>query len=89
MQWPRVSRSIYFFWPCHMACGILVPDQGLNLLPLQWGFPGSSAGEESTLQHRRPQFDSWVGKIPWRRERLPTPVFWPGQSTGSQRVRHD
>ena len=19
---------------------------------------------------------SWVGKIPWRRERLPTPVFW-------------
>ena len=20
---------------------------------------------------------SWVGKIPWRRERLPTPVFWP------------
>ena len=26
---------------------------------------------------RRPQFDSWVGKIPWRREQLPTPVFWP------------
>ena len=22
-----------------------------------------------------PQFDSWVGKIPWRRDRLPTPVF--------------
>ena len=21
----------------------------------------------------------WVGKIPWRRERLPTPVFWPGE----------
>ena len=21
-----------------------------------------------------------VGKIPWRRERLPTPVFWPGES---------
>ena len=20
-------------------------------------------------------FDSWVGKIPWRRDRLPTPVF--------------
>ena len=25
------------------------------------------------------QFDSWVGKIPWRRERQPTPVFWPGE----------
>ena len=21
------------------------------------------------------QFDSWVGKIPWRRDKLPTPVF--------------
>ena len=27
------------------------------------------------LQCRRPQFDSWVGKIPWRRVRLLTPVF--------------
>ena len=24
---------------------------------------------------RRPGFDLWVGKISWRRERLPTPVF--------------
>ena len=23
-------------------------------------------------------FDPWVGKILWRREWLPTPVFWPG-----------
>ena len=27
------------------------------------------------LQCRRPQFNPWVGKIHWRRERLPTPVF--------------
>ena len=26
--------------------------------------------------------DPWVGKIPWRRERLPTPVFWPGEFHG-------
>ena len=25
---------------------------------------------------------SWVGKIPWRRERLPTPVFWPEEFHG-------
>ena len=31
------------------------------------------------LQCGRPGFDPWVGKIPWRRERLPTPVFWPGE----------
>ena len=24
----------------------------------------------------------WVGKIPWRRERLSTPVFWPGEFHG-------
>ena len=24
---------------------------------------------------RRPQLDSWVRKIPWRRDRLPIPVF--------------
>ena len=24
-------------------------------------------------------WETWVGKIPWRRERLPTPVFWPGE----------
>ena len=24
-------------------------------------------------------FNPWVGKIPWQRERLPTPVFWPGE----------
>ena len=34
------------------------------------------------LQCRRPRFDPWVGKIPWRRERLPTSVFWPGEFHG-------
>ena len=26
--------------------------------------------------------DPWVGKIPWRREQLPTPEFWPGEFHG-------
>ena len=26
--------------------------------------------------------ETWVGKIPWRRARLPTPVFWPGDFHG-------
>ena len=37
-------------------------------------FPDSSAGKESAC-YRRLQFDSWVGKIPWRRDWQPTPVF--------------
>ena len=31
------------------------------------------------LQCRRPGSDPWVGKISWRRERLPIPIFWPGE----------
>ena len=43
-------------------------------------------------------FDSWVGKIPWKKKWKPTPVFLPGEFHGqrslagytpSQRVRHD
>ena len=51
------------------------------------------------LQRRRPGFDSWVGKSPWRREWQPTPVFLPGEfhpqrslvgySPWCHRVRHD
>ena len=26
--------------------------------------------------------ETWVRKIPWRRERLPTPVFWPEEFHG-------
>ena len=42
------------------------------------GLSGSSAGEESAS--RRAWFDSRVGKIHWRRDRLPTSVFlgFPG-----------
>ena len=29
-----------------------------------------------------PGFDPWVRKIPCRRERIPTPVFWPGKFHG-------
>ena len=38
------------------------------------------------LQCRRPWFDPWVGKIPWRRDRLRTPVFsgFPGGSAGKE-----
>ena len=47
------------------------------------------------------RFNPWVGKIPWRMERLPTPtaVFLPGEFHGQRglvgyspwgrRVRHD
>ena len=38
------------------------------------------------LQCRRPWFYFWVRKIPWRMDRLPTPVFlgFPGGSDGKE-----
>ena len=36
------------------------------------------------LQCERPGFDPWVCKIPWRMERQPTPVFWPGEFHGQR-----
>ena len=38
------------------------------------------------MQYRRPRFDPWVGKIPWRREWLPTPVFLPGSFHGQRNL---
>ena len=34
----------------------------------------------------RPWFNSWIRKIPWRRDRLPTPIFlvFPGGSAGKE-----
>ena len=49
------------------------------------GFPCGSAGKESTSNAGH------LGSIsgledPWRRERLPSPVFWPGELHGCHGV---
>ena len=36
------------------------------------------------LQYGRPGFDPWVGKIPWRRERLPTLIFLSAEFHGQR-----
>ena len=48
---------------------------------------GGASGKETTCQcrrHKRREFHPWVGKISWRRERKPTPVFLPGESHGQK-----
>ena len=55
----------------------LIPGQGTNRLPrLLRG--------KDCLQCRRPGFDPWVGKIPWRRKCQPALVFLPGESHGQR-----
>ena len=33
---PSFLSFFPIFWPCHTACGILVPNQGPNLYPWHW-----------------------------------------------------
>ena len=47
-------------------------------------FSGGSDGKESVCICGRPGFHPRVGKSRWRRERLPTPVFWPGEFHGQR-----
>ena len=48
--------------------------------------PAKKKKKRICLQCRGPQLDAWVGKIPWRSDRLPTPVFLvlPGASDGKE-----
>ena len=84
--------------PCTVACqaplsvgfsrqeywsGLPFPSPGD--LPYPGIEPGSPTVQADALPSEpRPQFNSWVGKIPWRRECLPTPVFLPRESHGQR-----
>ena len=61
----------------------------LNSSMLLLGLPRWLSGKEPDCQcrrHKRCRFNPWVGKIPWRRARHPTPVFLPGKSHGQRNL---
>ena len=46
------------------------------------GFPCGSADKECACNAGDLGFDPWVGKTPWKRGRLPIPVFPPVEFRG-------
>ena len=50
------------------------------------GLPWWLRRQRIWLQGRRPGFHPSVGKIPWRREWQPTPVFLPGEFHGERNL---
>ena len=49
------------------------------------GFLGGACGKEPTCQrsrYKRPGFNLWTRKMPWRKKWQPTPVLLPGESHG-------
>ena len=60
--------------------------------PLSLGFRSGANGKEPSCQcrgHKEHSFDPCVGKIPWRRKWLPTPVFLPGKSYRQRSLASD
>ena len=90
---PCDSKSSFSYLPSQDAIYSKVDSSGM-LCACWW-----LSSEESICKSRSFQFDSWAGKMPWRRKWQPAPVFLPGKSLGqrslvghslrSQRVKHD
>ena len=72
--------------PCHPGVG--TRSGGLREIDgapwFIWGLPWWLSGKEPACQCRRLRFDPWDGRIPWKREWQPTPVFLPGKSHGQR-----
>ena len=52
---------------------------------IRWGVTvGRASLVVQTTKNPPAKWETWVGKIPWRRERLPTPVRLPGESHGQR-----
>ena len=75
-KWASLLRGGETFCVCVCVC-VCVCAGGARV------FPGGANSKEPVSQcrrYKRPGFDPWVGKIPWRRAWQPTPVFLPGES---------
>ena len=58
--------------------------------PPESHFPDGTSGKEPACQcrrHKRQRFSPWIGKISWRREWQPTPVFLLGESHGQRSLQ--
>ena len=70
--------------PRQVYCEQFLDSQGRMLRRLSGALLCSLISVSIHLQCMRPGFDPWVGKILWRRERLPTPIFLPGEFHGQR-----
>ena len=73
-----------------LQCQVVINALKINTAAeRRWGFPGGTRGKEPACQCgrcKRGGFGPWVGKSPWRREWLPTPVVSPMKSHGQRRL---
>ena len=61
-----------------------VSDLSSSLVYLFWGASPVAQQQRIHLQCRRPRYDPWVGKMPWRSAWQPSLVLLPGESHGQR-----
>ena len=80
---PIQAKQINFY-PFNGIFILLLRRGNLCLALSIWlsGLPLWLSWQRIYPQCGKPGFDPWIGKNPWRWERLPTLVFWPGEFHG-------
>ena len=73
--------ALFNFNPSHPFTQIMEQECNLKLSLQTLRFPVAHPVKDLPAIGK-PGFDPWVGKIPWRRERLLTPVSWPREFHG-------
>ena len=68
--------------PVQFLGGEEPPEKGEATHSSCWASLVAQPVKNPSAMQERPGFNPWVWKIPWRREQLPTPVFWPGEFHG-------
>ena len=76
----RIELTSTYTQRCFISCENFF--QSNRVFSFLKGSPGDADGKEYACSAGRPRFNPWVGKIPWRRERLPTPIFWSREFNG-------
>ena len=89
VQWLRL-------WAANTGCAGWIPDRGTKILQAVRHAKNffKRKGRASLVVQlvknlpamQETRFNPWVGKMPWRREWLPTPVFLPGEYHGQRRL---
>ena len=74
----KIGKNTFFLW---WGLRFYSPHNFLIYNTTGLGFSG---GKESDFQGRRPGFDLWVAKVPWRKEWQPPAVFLPEKSQGQR-----
>ena len=93
-QWQADSLPLSHLWESHSQCAFC---QNILPLDIHFSPPETREMEDVFLamwaslgaqlvKNPSAMGETWVqslvGKIPWRKERLTTPVFWPGEFHG-------